>query len=139
MNSSQPQRNPETHAAYKRSVLRQVTLPTLIGLLVLIALVAIVIYAGASGDAQVSRWADISLIWILLPCTLFALLILLFLLALTIGLTRLLSILPAYTYRLQLLIFRIQAGIESGTNKVAAPILKLNSLLASARKLLRRR
>jgi hypothetical protein len=139
MNTAQPQRNPETHAAYKRSVLRQVTLPAIIGLLILIGAASFVIYAGASGNAEVSRWADISLIWVLLPCTLFALLILLFLLALTIGLTRLLSILPTYTYRLQLLIFRIQARIERGTNMVAAPIVKLNSLLASTRKLLRRR
>lgn len=134
----QPERNPDTHAAHRRDVFRQITLPTLIGLIVIIALTAAVIYAGASGNSQVSRWADVSLIWLLLPSTIISLLFVAILAALAFLITRLLHIFPIYAYRLQLIFRDIQSKIETGTDIAVEPVLKINSFLARARALLRR-
>jgi hypothetical protein len=139
MDTIHPERNPETMAAHRREVFRQITLPTLIGLIILFALVFLVIYASVSGNSEISRWADVSLIWLLLPSILFALLFLVILIGLTYGLTRLLHVLPFFAYRMQLFIFKIQTRIKSGSDSVVEPILKINSFMARARRLLRRR
>jgi hypothetical protein len=139
MNTAQPERNPETHTAHKREVALQIILPTMIGLTLLVALSAIVIYAGASGNNEVSRWADISLVWILLPCILAALLFLIILVVLTIGLTKLLSVIPAFAYKLQSAVFKAETSVKKATDLVVRPFVKYNSLKAGARRLLRRR
>lgn len=136
--TTQPERNPDTHSAHQRETFRQIILPILIGSIVIIALIIAVIYAGFSGNAQLSRWADISLVWVLLPLIMFSLLFLVLLIGLTIGITRLLHVFPIYTYRLLLFIRNVQSRINSGTDLAVQPILRINSLLASARILLRR-
>lgn len=136
--TAQPERNPDTYAAHKRDVFRQITLPTLIGLIVIIGLTIAVIYAGASGNNQVSRWADISLIWLLLPVTFLSLLILAFLVGTTILFTKLLYVFPIYAYKVQIFIREAQTKIKSATDMAVEPVLKINSFLASARTLLRR-
>ena len=133
-----PERNPDTHAAHKRDVFLQITLPTLIGLVVILALTVAVIYAGASGNNNVSRWADISLVWLLLPSTFVSLLFILLLAGLTYGITKVLHILPFYFYKLQLLIRDIQTRIMTGTDIAVEPVLKINSFLARTQTLLRR-
>lgn len=138
MNTALPKRNPETHAVHKREVLLQIILPIVFGSIILLTLTGFVIYAGLSGNSQVSRWADISLVWLLLPSIIFALLLLSFLVVLTIGLTRLLNILPIYTYRLQFLVFKLGNKIKRATDISVEPILKINSFMASARRLMRK-
>jgi hypothetical protein len=138
MNTTQPERNPETHAAHRREVFLQIILPILIGSIILLTLVGVIIYAGISGNSQVSRWADISLVWLLLPSIMFALFLLLFLVVLTIGLTRLLHVFPFYAYRLHFLVFKIENKIKKAADMSIEPILKINSFMASARRLLRR-
>lgn len=136
--ADQPQRNPDTYAAYKRDVFRQITLPTLVGLIVILGLSIAVIYAAASGNSQVSRWADISLVWLLLPVIFLSLLFLALLVGITFLITRLLHIFPVYAYKVQIFFNQAQTWIKSGTDIAVEPILKINSFLASARTLLRR-
>lgn len=133
-----PERNQDTYVAHKRETFRQITLPALIGSIVIIALSVAVIYAGFSGNAQVSRWADISLIWVLLPVMMFSLLFLVLLVGLTYAVTKLLYALPIYAYRLQLFIRNAQTRIYAATDLAVEPVLKTNSFLARARALLRR-
>lgn len=133
-----PERNLDTYAAHKRETFRQITLPTVIGLIVIIALSVAVIYAGFSGNAQVSRWADISLMWVLLPIIMFSLLFLALLVGLTYGVTKLLYVIPTYSYRLQLFIRNAQTRINTATDLAVEPVLRVNSFLARIRILLRR-
>lgn len=138
MNTIQSERNPETHAAYRREVFIQIILPTLIGSIIVFAMAVVVIVAGASGNSQVSRWADISLVWLLLPSIMLALLFLIFLILLTIGLTRLLHALPIFAYKLQFYVFLLQSKIKNAADLSVEPIMKINSFIASARRLFRR-
>lgn len=139
METIQSERNPDTAAIHRREVFRQITLPTLIGLIILITLVVLVIYAGASGNDQISRWADVSLIWILLPNILLAILVLIILIVLAIGLTRLLHVFPIFAYKAQLFFFKVRDQVKIGMDMAVAPILKFNSFMAGLRRLLRGR
>ena len=53
-----PERNPKTHAAHRRDVLRQITLPLVIGSLLLVAVMALVIIAAAGANGEVRRWVN---------------------------------------------------------------------------------
>jgi len=44
----------------------QITLPLLVGIAIVVGLSAAVIASGVNGSTEVSRWADISTIWLIL-------------------------------------------------------------------------
>ena len=62
-----PERNPVTHQKHRQEVLRQITLPLLLGLAVLLTLAILVVITGFQGGEQVSIWADISTVWLIMP------------------------------------------------------------------------
>jgi len=87
-----PERNPATHAIHRREVFWQITFPLIIALLLILGLVGVVIFAGFQGLGEVSRWADVSLIWLLLPALVVVLVMLLMLSGVVYLITRLLAI-----------------------------------------------
>ena len=73
-------RNPVTRKRHQKEVLWQITIPMLIGSLILLVLAALAVAAATGivpGDTR--RWADISMIWLIVPVMLVTLLALLFL------------------------------------------------------------
>ena len=66
-----PERNPKTHAAHRKEVGWQITLPLIIGCLLLALLMTGVIWSAAGANPELRRWADISLVWTLLPALFF--------------------------------------------------------------------
>jgi len=85
-----------TYRAHKRNYMWQILMP----ILVASALVLFVAIAIATGTANsVSVWADISVIWIIIPLLIFALIILVLLVTLIYGMARLIDITPFYTQK----------------------------------------
>ena len=96
-----PERNPATHAVHRREVFWQITFPLIIVLTIVLGLTGGVIYAGVIGLGEVSRWADVSLIWLLLPALVVALLMLLMLVGMVMLVAKLLGVLPGYARLVQ--------------------------------------
>src|SRR4030043_691586 len=92
-----PERNPVTHAKHRREVFWQIILPMLIGLLLVLTVVSIIIFSGTSSTSELSRWADVSMIWLILPSFFIALLFLIILIAFTYLITVVLRLTPRYT------------------------------------------
>ncbi len=129
-----PERNPKTHAAHRKEVWWQITLPLVIGCLVLVLAIAGVIWAAAGSRPQVTRWADISLIWLILPALFFALLGLGVLVGITYLVSKLLGVLPGYARVVQNAIASVQQKALKANNVLVAPALKLKSWFAGARR-----
>lgn len=125
-----PERNPRTHAAHRRDVLYQITLPFLIMLLVLILLMAAVIWSSVQGSAEISRWADVSLIWLVAPNLIIAFLQLILLAAATYGVIRLIEALPPYFRIAQDFMLLVKARTRQAANKVTEPLLKAEETVA---------
>src|SRR4030042_2087101 len=128
-----PERNPVTHAKHRREVFWQIILPMLIGLLLVLTVVCIIIFSGTSSTSELSRWADVSMIWLILPSLFIALLFLFILIAFTYLISVVLRMTPRYA-RI------IQQYFEIGKNKVSqisdritAPIVKTRSIWAVVR------
>ena len=128
-----PERNPRTHAEHRREVFWQITVPLLVGILLLLAAVAGVILGATKPVSDVGRWADVSLVWLILPTLVFALLFLIILIGLVYGITKLLGIMPRIARQVQVYFELAREKVRQFTNIIVEPFLKAHSLSAAAR------
>jgi uncharacterized membrane protein YhdT len=129
-----PERNPKTHALHQREVFWQISLPLVIGILVLVAAVVAIVLSATQPVTDLGRWADVSLMWIILPSLFFALIMLAITIGLVIGVSLLLRIVPRYARILQLYFELGKGKVSQLTNLLAEPILRVNSIWASVRR-----
>lgn len=119
--------NPITHARHRREVFWQIIFPLLLAFLLLGTVVAILIFSGTS-TADLSRWADVSLIWLILPALIIALLFLIILVAIIYLITVVLQMTPRYARIIQLYFEIGKYKISHITNQITEPIIKVRSL-----------
>ncbi|MGB2909436.1 MAG: hypothetical protein WBB55_02525 [Anaerolineales bacterium] len=123
-----PERNPVTYERHRKEVMWQILVPVLIGAVIVLALA---ILAATRTDAQVSKGADVSVIWMITPMLIIALIFLVLLGAMIYAVMSLLGILPSYARLVQDYFdaLRVQVGIVS--DKAVEPILRMESIKAS--------
>lgn len=127
-----PEPNPATRRAYRRQSFWQITLPFLLALLLILALAGGTIWAAAGGLNEVTRWMDISVIWLLSPQLFFSLLNLVLLGVLVFGLAKLLHALPRYFRLLHDKFLVVQQIVKTYSDKAVEPVYKLRGIKASA-------
>ena len=125
-----------TKAAHRREVLWQITMPLLLGVVLFLGLIALTIVGGVQGDPMIGKWADTSLIWLILPALMFTLVFILITGGLVYLLLRLINILPGYSHKLQRIFWRIQEVVEKGADTAASPVIKAAGFRAAWRALL---
>jgi hypothetical protein len=133
--STLPERNPETHKAHRREVLWQVTVPLIGGVLVLLALAVL---SATGGTEQVSRWGDVSLIWLILPMLLVALIFLVITAGLAYGVIWLVRVLPGYARQLQALFETLAVKVKQVSDLAAEPFIRIQSFMAGMQALFNR-
>jgi uncharacterized membrane protein YhdT len=111
MSNQLPEIRPTFHA-HKRQFAWQILVPFLVmaGLIIAGALLVV-----TDGSARASVWADVSVIWLLVPALLLALAFLAVIITIIYGMTKILQIIPRYTWKAQVIFSRV----SSGTRKVA--------------------
>ena len=127
------ERNPKTHAAHRREVFWQISIPLIIGILVILAAVGAIIFSTIQPVTEVGRWASVSLIWLILPSLLVALILLALLAGLIFAVSFLLSRIPHIALVIQLYIDQARNKVGQVLNLSAEPILRINSLWAAFR------
>ena len=118
-------RNQQAKARHQKEVLWQITLPLILGILLFLG-AAILASLGASGD--ISRWADATLVWLILPWLVVAFLVIAILSGLVYGVVKLIQVVPYGFFRLNEFIRRIQGIISRAGDKAVEPVLKAASL-----------
>ena len=131
-----PDRNPLTYANHRRESLRQITLPLVIGGIIFLVLLGLVIWStwGPSASGEHNRWMGVSLIWLILPTLLFALIFL----ALMVGLIYLVTMayikLPPLARKVQNFFLLVKYQVAHLDDRIIAPVLKFHSFKASIQK-----
>ncbi len=125
-----PERNPKTHAQHRREVFWQVTLPLIVGFLLGLAAIAAIVFSATQPAPELNRWADVSLIWLILPSLFIALVFLVILAGFVYAITMLVRLTPRYARVVQLYFEIGKAKVQQIANFVAEPVLKIHSLLA---------
>jgi hypothetical protein len=124
----------ESYLKHRRDVNRQILLPIV---LVTLAGVVFAVLAGigaAQNNANVGLWADISIIWLMIPIFFVALIILVITIAMVAGLQHLLKVSPYYTGQAQTYALWFSEQVKLWTDKLINPILVVNSWLGMFRK-----
>ncbi len=129
-----PERNPKTHAAHRKQVRWQITLPLVIGCLIIALASAGVIWSAVDANPDLSRWSDISLMWLILPALFLALIPLAVVGGLTFLVSKLLGVLPGYTRLVQDAFVNLESKMLKVSDALVAPSLKLKSWAAGARR-----
>jgi hypothetical protein len=132
--SQKHQRNPYTHEAHRRQSFWQILLPLIVFILVILAGAVIV---STSPAEKASTWADISLIFLILP-TMFGfgvLALVTFVLVYAMG--KALQIIPFGFYRVQDFFYRLNRRVRVISNQVVEPVMRIHSALEGTRTLRR--
>jgi hypothetical protein len=127
-----PERNPATYAIHRHEVFWQITLPLTIALFLILCMVTGVILAGVKGVGDISRWADISVIWLLMPLIILTLISFFALAGFIYLVTRLLGVFPGYARLGQDYVFLFQLRSKKIADQVVEPFVKLRSFKAGA-------
>lgn len=122
-------RNPLTHQRHRREVFWQISLPFIVGCLILLVLAVLATRLSAE---SASTWADISLIYMIIPAMFFSLLAVIILSAGIYLTLRLLRALPFYFFRGQnwFLLVNLQAGRIG--DRLVEPFLRVRAWKAGA-------
>ena len=128
--------SPPRHTSYlthRRQVVWQVILPLVLSALLLAGVILLLSMAAFDGTGDLSRWAAISTMWLVLPVTVAGLMLLAILIALNYLTARILHITPTYTGILQDYAFRAAAVVRRFTKAAVRPIFFLDELTVKAR------
>lgn len=123
-------RNPRTQAKIRRDVLWQMAVP--LGLAVAAVLTLAVLLILPVGAPARSPWADVSLIFLIIPTAVAALIVLVLVAALVGGLYYLLRELPGYFKLAQDFMAVASYRVQTGADKVSSVVLSIRSVAAGA-------
>jgi hypothetical protein len=129
-----PERNPIVHAEHSRETFRQIILPFIIGLVLVLLVVAVIIIFAAHTLENLNRWASVSIIGMIIPSMIIALILLVVILGLLFGISRLLGILPGYSKIVRSYFTQAEGVVSQITDQAVEPFLRLRSAWAVTRR-----
>ena len=115
---------------HRRQFAWQILVPFLVMTMLILAASVWVV---TGGPARTDLWADISVIWILAPTLLIALVVLALLVTTIYGMIKLLQVLPTYTGKTQDIFAMLSAMTRKVADGVAKPILWVRQAGAAIR------
>jgi FtsH-binding integral membrane protein len=125
-----PQRNEDTHAQHRKQMFWQVFFPLGVGVILMLG-VCVLPVAAVAQNGDVSKWADISLIWLILPALILSVIPLALLVGMIYGVTRLVGVLPGWMFKLQGLLETVKMYVRRYADKVVEPVIWYESFRAS--------
>lgn len=135
-----PERNPVTAQKHRREVLWQITVPLIIGIILVLALAVFITVVSYTGNGSAaSLWADISLIWLIIPAFIGGLILLVLLAGLAYGIYWLVQNLPTWALQAQNIIVTVGVNVRKATDLAVEPVLRVEGAVAGLRTLFRRK
>ena len=125
-----PRKSP-SYQSHRREFVWQILVPILI---VAILVIAASVFAATRSENQASIWADIFLIWLIIPALFFAFILFILLAGLIYGMAMLLKVTPTYTQQLQELIRLAGQKIRNAADTTAKPIFFVEGISASIKR-----
>jgi len=107
---------------HKRQFAWQILVPFLVMAGLIIAGAVLVVGGGAS---RTSVWADVSVIWLIIPALFFAMAILVIVITIIYGMAKLLQVIPPYTGKAQNIFAQLSAGTRKFADLSAKPFVWL--------------
>jgi hypothetical protein len=126
--SYQKRQTLETH---QRQFTWQILIPILLTTVAVLTAGGFLLADVVTGGGGPRVWADVSLIWLIIPAIFFGLAFLVILVTLVYGLGKVLQGLPPLTDKAQGLFFRVNGLAQAGSNSVIKPFFWLHQVRAA--------
>ena len=123
---------------HRRQMLLQVWLPLGVALLVTLTLCILIVISAGRASPELTRWSNMSSIWIIILIAPPALLVLAVLGGLVYLMARLLRIIPPYAHLAQAYVNLFAALVQHWLDRIVEPVLKVQSFFAGVHALRRR-
>lgn len=133
---------PPVHESYKRhrkELAWQIILPVVLSAILIVGMIVLVNVATFRDNGDVGRWAAISTIWIVIPIMVAGLIFLIILGGIVYLLKYLLQIAPTYTGQAQDFVHKIARYIERVADAIVKPVIALDGIGASIKRLVGRK
>lgn len=128
-----PEPNPVTMSVHRKQSFWQITLPLLVGVILVLIAGAGVVWAAVNDSGDVSGWSDVSVMWLIAPMLLLTIIMIAMTAAMVYVFGRLLPVLPRYTHLLLGYLVLVSRRVEGISDAAVEPFLRAHSLSASAR------
>ena len=138
MKATLPKPEHLSYTRHRKQTINQIVLPIVLSALVMIALIVLISLATFRADGDVSRWAAISTIWIVIPVMLAGLIVLAILIGLVYLMARGLQVIPTYTGLAQNYVAKARWYITRGANMLVKPFFVIEGWSASIREFFRK-
>ena len=122
-----------SYQLHRKQRTTQIILPMVISGVVLIGMIVLISLATFKSNGDVSRWAAISTIWIVIPILLVGLIVLAILIGLIYLMARALGALPHYTGIAQDYVYIAQNYIIRGADMVVKPMIALEGFIENVK------
>ena len=132
------QENHPSYQAHRRQLWTQIILPVLAAALLVIGVAVMVGLATFRANGDVSRWAAISTIWIVIPIMIVMLVFLILLAVMIYLVAKLRKLIPPYSVQAQRFFYRIQAGTKRAAERIRKPVSLLQEIATQVRTYLAR-
>jgi ABC-type arginine transport system permease subunit len=122
-------------ADHRRQMLLQVWLPLGISIFIVLVLVILTVVGAAQDSPQISRFGNLSAVLVIIPVLFVGTLLLVLVLAMVYGMSKLLKNMPGWMLSLQLRLVHISLVIRRAADSVTRPIVTANTTTARIRRL----
>ena len=127
-----------SYQLHRKQRVTQVILPVVFAALIMIGMIVLLSMVASNGGGDVSRWAAISTIWIIIPIMVVGVIFLAIVVGLIYLMVRVMAILPHYTGMAQDYVYIARGYIIRGADMAVKPFIALGGYIESARAFLER-
>ena len=138
MKAHLPQPKHYSYQVHRKQVVRQIILPVVLSVMVMIALIVLISFVTFNQGGDVGRWAAISTIWIVISVMVEGILVLSILIGLIYLLGLALGHLPHYSAIAQDYVFKARGYVIRAANMVVKPIFAFDGWLENIKMFLGR-
>jgi len=133
MKAQLPRPDHYSYQLHRKQRVTQIILPMIISMLALIGMVVLISLATFKSNGDVSRWAAISTIWIIIPALLAGLIVLALLIGLIYLMARALGALPHYTGIAQDYAQIARGYIIRAADMIVKPVILLHGFIENVK------
>jgi len=122
-----------SYQLHRKQRVTQIILPMVVSALVLVGMIVLVSFSTFKSDGDVSRWAAISTIWIVIPILFAGLVLIAILVGLVYLMARALDALPHYTGMAQDYVSIARSYIIRGADMAVKPVISLHGFIENVK------
>ena len=129
MKAQLPHPDHYSYRQHRKQRTMQIILPVVVSAILIVGLIILISLVTFGSEGDVSRWAAISTIWIIIPVLVAGLITLAILIGLIYLMARALSALPTYTAIAQDYVYLAKSYIIRAADKVTVPVIAIDGFI----------